>query len=168
MPEQCVSVSEPTPSTVALLGGFELHGREVERSGVVEVRENEGRRRRVFTITADGTAALISWLDQPSDAFSELRDLGLMQLFFGDLTTAESRMRMAEHQLAIHRTRLAAYQRDVGAERVADGTRTGYLTIERWRSKTLQMGVLYEGVAVDFWTAVVADARADPGSGDQG
>ncbi len=60
---------------------------------VTEAREPGGRRRRVFTITADGTAALSSWLDRPSDGFSELRDLGLMQLFFADLTTAASRLR---------------------------------------------------------------------------
>ena len=32
---------------------------------VTEVRESEGRRRRVFAITAEGMEALSSWLDRP-------------------------------------------------------------------------------------------------------
>ena len=47
---------------------------------VVEAREHEGRRRRVFAITPAGESALAAWLDRPSGASTELRDLGLLQL----------------------------------------------------------------------------------------
>ena len=66
-------------------------------------RESEGRRRRVFAITPAGEAALAAWLDRPSGASTELRDLGLLQLFFADLASAESRLHLAEQQLALHR-----------------------------------------------------------------
>ena len=54
---------------------------------VTETRETEGRRRRIFTITPAGQAALEAWLDRPSGASTELRDLGLLQLFFADLAS---------------------------------------------------------------------------------
>lgn len=82
-------------------------------------------------------------------------------------TLLAPRRRLAEHQLAIHRARLVAYQQDMDTRQRTDGPRSGQRTVERWRGETLQMGVLYEGVAVDFWTGVVANARAAADDADQ-
>jgi PadR family transcriptional regulator AphA len=120
-----------------------------------EDRETEGRRRRVFSITPAGTSALAAWLERPSDAPTELRDPGLLQLFFGDLATPEARHRLAEEQLAIHRTRLAGYRRDQALERLSGRSERGRRTVEHWRGETLAMGLLYEEAAVKFWAHVV-------------
>jgi PadR family transcriptional regulator, regulatory protein AphA len=127
---------------------------------VTETRETEGRRRRVFTITPAGLSALGSWLDRPSDAPAELRDPGLLQLFFADLASDEARLRLAEQQLAIHRAKLSGYEESERLERRPDGLQRGQRTVEHWRGETLPMGLLHEGAAVDFWTRVVAKARA--------
>jgi PadR family transcriptional regulator, regulatory protein AphA len=127
---------------------------------VVETRETEGRRRRIFAITPAGESALGAWLDHPSSASTELRDLGLLQLFFADLASAESRMRLAERQLALHRQKLAAYQEDERLERHS-GPRVGQRTVERWRGETLRMGLLYERAAVEFWAGAATSARAE-------
>jgi PadR family transcriptional regulator, regulatory protein AphA len=126
---------------------------------VTETRETEGRRRRVFTITAAGVDALGAWLDQPSGAPTELRDLGLLQLFFADLASAETRLRIAEQQLAIHRTKLSAYEEDERFEHRPGTFVKGERTVEHWRGETLRMGLLYEGAAVDFWEGIVSQAR---------
>jgi DNA-binding PadR family transcriptional regulator len=128
---------------------------------VTETREAEGRRRRVFSITPLGVSALTAWLDRPSTARTELRDPGLLQLFFADLTSAGARLRLAEQQLAIHRSKLSAYQEDERLERGQPGSARGQRTVEHWRGETLRMGLLYEGVAVDFWRDAVANARAE-------
>jgi PadR family transcriptional regulator AphA len=127
---------------------------------VTETRDDSGRRRRVFTITPTGEAALGAWLDRPSDARTELRDPGLLQLFFTDLASAEARLRLAEQQLSIHRSKLATYQEDERIERLPGGSVWGQRTVEHWRGETLRMGLLYEGAAVEFWMGVVANARA--------
>jgi PadR family transcriptional regulator AphA len=127
---------------------------------VSETREADGRRRRVFVLTQEGLAALDAWLDRPSAAPTELRDPGLLQLFFADLASDESRLRLAEQQLAIHRTKLAAYRLDERDERRPDGPQRGQRTVEHWRGETLPMGLLYESAAVEFWTGVVARASA--------
>jgi PadR family transcriptional regulator AphA len=130
---------------------------------VTEDRETESRRRRIFAITPAGTAALEAWLERPSDAPTELRDPGLLQLFFGDLTTPEARHRLAEEQLAIHRARLAVYRRDQALERVPGRPERGRRTVDHWRGETLAMGLLYEEAAVKFWEHVVrSDAPPQP------
>ena len=132
---------------------------------VTETRETAGRRRRLFAITPSGMSALTSWLDRPSDAPTELRDPGLLQLFFADLASDEARLRLAERQLAIHQAKLAAYREDARLERRPDRPRRGQRTVEHWRGATLPMGLRYEGAAVDFWTEVVA--KAGRAAGDQ-
>jgi PadR family transcriptional regulator AphA len=127
---------------------------------VTETREADGRRRRVFVLSQEGLSALEAWLDQPSAAPTELRDPGLLQLFFADLASDESRLRLAEQQLAIHRAKLAAYREDQRQERRPDGAQRGQRTVEHWRGETLPMGLLYEGAAVEFWIGVVARAGA--------
>jgi PadR family transcriptional regulator, regulatory protein AphA len=125
-----------------------------------EVREDVGRRRRVFAITPAGMSALSAWLDRPSDAPAELRDPGLLQLFFADLASDAARLRLAEQQLAIHQSKLAAYREDQRQERHPDRPLRGQRTVEHWRGETLPMGLRYEAAAVDFWTDVVAKAAA--------
>jgi PadR family transcriptional regulator, regulatory protein AphA len=122
---------------------------------VTEQRENEGRRRRVFAITEAGTASLAAWLERPSDAPTELRDPGLLQLFFADLTSPEARLRLAREQLAIHSAKLAGYRRDRGEEAQSRRSGAGQRTVEHWRGETLAMGLLYEEAAVTFWRALV-------------
>jgi PadR family transcriptional regulator, regulatory protein AphA len=127
---------------------------------VTESREEEGRRRRVFTITTAGVAALTTWLDRPSNAPTELRDLGLLQLFFADLASASAKVHLAEQQLAIHRAKLAAYEEDERFERPQGRPNRSGRTVEHWRGETLGMGLRYEGAAVDFWDGIVSRARA--------
>ena len=124
---------------------------------VTETRETRGRRRRIFTVTDAGLAALRAWLDRPSGAPTELRDLWLLQLFFADLGPGEARVNLAEQQLAIHQARLSAYREDERLERGSPGT--GGRTVEHWRGETLRMGLLYEDAAVAFWSEIVSQAR---------
>src|SRR5450759_3923011 len=67
-----------------------------------ETRESAGRRRRMFAITPAGVEALEGWLGRPAGTPTELRDHGLLQLFFMDLAPEEARLRLAQAQLAIH------------------------------------------------------------------
>jgi PadR family transcriptional regulator, regulatory protein AphA len=126
---------------------------------VHEVRETTGRRRRVFAITTAGEVALGAWLDRPPNEPTELRDPGLLQLFFSDLAPAQSRLRLAEQQLAIHQAKLAAYEQDQRLEGRPRSSDRGQRTVEHWRGETLPMGVAYERGAVSFWAEVVERAR---------
>ena len=68
-------------------------------------REEGGRRRKLYELTSAGRKALDDWLASPSDEFTELRDLGLLQLFLG-----ADPQEVAEVQLRIHGEALAQYE----------------------------------------------------------
>jgi DNA-binding PadR family transcriptional regulator len=69
-------------------------------------RERGGRRRQLDELTERGRDAFAEWLATPTDEFTELRDPGLLQLFFGAEPAA-----LAEVQRRIHAERLADYER---------------------------------------------------------
>jgi DNA-binding PadR family transcriptional regulator len=58
----------------------------LERDGLISGREQPSgrRRRRVFQITDAGRTALRAWLADPQPIPFELRDVGLLKLFFAD------------------------------------------------------------------------------------
>jgi PadR family transcriptional regulator AphA len=125
---------------------------------LTEERESGGRRRRLFTITKAGRQALRAWLARPSREPTELRDLGLLQLFFADLEPATT-PNIAQEQLVLHRAQLALYE--AGRTGATQGPRSISPSVEQWRGVTLRMGLLYERAAVEFWAAV---ARREPAS----
>lgn len=127
---------------------------------LTEEREAGGRRRRLFMITNAGRLALRDWLAHPARQPTELRDIGLLQLFFADLEPATTRA-IANEQLALHRTQLAVYE--AGRTAAPSGPRSTSPTVEHWRGATLRMGLLYERAAVEFWAAVAAGKPA-PGA----
>jgi PadR family transcriptional regulator AphA len=131
---------------------------------LTEEREDGGRRRRLFMITGAGRQALRAWLAHPARQPTELRDLGLLQLFFADLEPATTRA-IAQEQLALHRTQLAVYE--AGRTAAPRGPRSTSPTVEQWRGVTLRMGLLYERAAVEFWAAVAAQ-KPIPGAATTG
>ena len=138
-----------------------LYGEPARLAGLgllSEEREEGGRRRRIFTITPAGFDALRAWLGQPSREPTELRDHGLLQLFFADLGPPGARRAIAAEQLAIHLAKLAEYQEDQRVEREPHGPGRGYRTAERWHGETVRMGLLYERAAVDFWAGIAGSA----------
>jgi len=60
---------------------------DLERAGLVEGKaEPRGRRqRRVFNLTGDGEEALREWLREEEPLSFELRDEGMLKLFFADV-----------------------------------------------------------------------------------
>ena len=70
-----------------------------------ERREKTGRRRRLYRLTRQGGDALERWRSEPTGELYELRDAGLLKLFFG----ADPK-RLAPPQLAAHTARLREYE----------------------------------------------------------
>ena len=130
--------------------------RLVELGLLTEEREASGRRQRLFTITDAGRDALRGWLAKPAQEPTELRDAGLLQLFFADLAPDDQRRAIAEAQLAVHQAALARYEDDRQAEGHVNGRDARPSTVEHWRGVTLPMGLLYERAAVEFWEGVAA------------
>jgi DNA-binding PadR family transcriptional regulator len=108
------------------------------RGGYVsERREEGGRRRKLYTLTDQGREALAEWRAEPTARLSEVRDLGLLKLFFG-ADPAE----LAEVQLEAHRAELAEYDeiRDGLPEDVPEGPRLA-----------LELGMRQARTWIEFW-----------------
>jgi DNA-binding PadR family transcriptional regulator len=103
-----------------------------------ERREEGGRRRRRYRITAKGRRALREWAAEPTADFTELRDPGLLKLFFG----ADPR-RLAAPQLEAHRTKLAEYEA-LHASMNAGGGPSG-------PRLALEAGIAHEREWVRYW-----------------
>ena len=145
-----------------------LYGEPARLAGLgllTEEREEGGRRRRIFTITPAGLDALRAWLARPSQEPTELRDPGLLQLFFADLGPPEARLAIAAQQLAIHRAKLHEYEEDRRVERGSREAGPGHRTAERWHGETVRMGLLYERAAVDFWAGIAQSAGLPEAAG---
>lgn len=114
-----------------------------------EARQPTGRRKRLYRITDAGREALCGWLHEPALQPRQLRDPGLLKLFFGGLADPADVRSLAAAQAESHRERLAEYE---SLER-------GSAPPPEWRHPlaTLQMGKLYERAAVTFWEQVAAD-----------
>ena len=102
-----------------------------------ERREESGRRRRLYRITAEGRAALRAWLEQPTEEFTQLRDPGLLQLCLG----AEPGP-LAEAQLALHERKLAEYEQ-LRAQLPDE--------VARGQVLTLEAGIGHEREWIRFW-----------------
>ena len=86
--------------------------RRLEAAGLVESREEPRGRvpRRVFSLTQAGRKALDAWLEEPEEAY-EVRDEGLLKLFFGDLLPAEHRLELVRRRQAWFEESAALFRR---------------------------------------------------------
>jgi DNA-binding PadR family transcriptional regulator len=71
--------------------------------------EEGGRRRKLYSLTRKGDAALKQWLKTSPGALFEMRDMAVLQLFFSEFTSAENLVALAKDQTRLARERLATY-----------------------------------------------------------
>lgn len=118
------------------------------RAGLLaERREDGGRRRRLFSLTEAGRGALSAWrCERSEDPLPELRDPGLLRLFFG----AEPDT-LAPARLEAHRAKLREYEERL-AHDPGDGARGPWLALEA--------GVRHEREWVRFWEELAPHSSA--------
>jgi DNA-binding PadR family transcriptional regulator len=78
---------------------------------LTEQREPEGCRRRRYSVTSAGEVALREWLISDARAPVQLRDAGLLKLFFAQEMPHADVSALARAQEATDRARLAEYER---------------------------------------------------------
>jgi PadR family transcriptional regulator AphA len=103
-----------------------------------ERREQGGRRRRHYKITAKGRRAMREWVGEPTAELSELRDLALLKVFFGADPAP-----LASEQVPAHRAKLAEYEEimEQAGEDLPDGVHI-----------SLEAGIEAERQWLRFWS----------------
>jgi PadR family transcriptional regulator AphA len=122
--------------------------RLVQQELLVEEREVEGRRRRTYHITEKGQAVLQKWLHEPAVVEVELRDTGLLKLYFGTLLNQADIKALALRERDLHRQRLLEY------ERIKEGSAA--TPAMAFALATLQVGLSYERLSITFWEDIAA------------
>jgi PadR family transcriptional regulator, regulatory protein AphA len=86
--------------------------RRLEDAGLVGSREEPRGRvpRRVYRLTAAGRRALDAWLEEPEES-NEIRDEGLLKLFFADLMQPEPRLDLIARRRAWYAESAALFRR---------------------------------------------------------
>lgn len=112
--------------------------RLAEAGLLTERREESGRRRRIYRLTQAGAEELDRWRAEPTSQLYELRDAGLLKLFFG----ADAR-KLAPWQLEAHEAKLREYEAQLEECRRIDASEGIIHAIE--------CGVGHEREYVRFW-----------------
>jgi PadR family transcriptional regulator, regulatory protein AphA len=109
---------------------------------LAEVREEGGRRRKLYSITTPGREALTAWLAAQPERLElpEIRDISLLKVYFGADPGP-----IAAEQAAAHRAKLREYEELEQALRT--GPDTGPLL-------ALRAGIGHEREWVRYWTAL--------------
>ncbi len=108
---------------------------------LTEEQEPGGRRRKRYALTTAGRRALDEWRAAPTAELIELRDPGLLQLFFGGDPAA-----LAAEQLGAHERKLAQYE--AHRAELGDAGPAG-------PRLALEAGIGHEREYVRFWKRLV-------------
>jgi DNA-binding PadR family transcriptional regulator len=119
--------------------------KRLESAGLVHGRaEPRGNRpRRVYTVTATGRRALRQWLRRSEPMPFELRDIGLVKLFFADALDAEAALELVHAVRARSATRVADLRAIEPAGLVAEQHGELYPLL------TLHMGIAVHEALID-------------------
>jgi len=129
---------------------------QLEQAGLIKGRDDPRgrRRRRVFEITRAGDAALEDWLTRDEPLPFELRDIGLVKLFFADVLDRDAALDLIEavrHRSAARVAQLEAIRPT--AATAADHEGYSYPLV------TLRLGVAYHQALADECAAIARDLR---------
>ncbi|WP_051386272.1 PadR family transcriptional regulator [Actinokineospora inagensis] len=131
---------------------YDEPARLVEAGLLSAAEEEGGRRRRTYSITEKGKEALREWLAAPTPEQTEVRDLGLLKLFFA--TFAEE-----DHLANLARARRESHKA------TADGYMALYNQIsghaDRWQVKSLELGIRIERCVERFWTEFMEELQSN-------
>ncbi|MCG8917443.1 PadR family transcriptional regulator [Actinokineospora sp. PR83] len=132
---------------------YDEPSRLAEDGLVVSAVEDGGRRRRTYSITEAGREALREWLVAPTPEETEVRDLGLLKLFFAAHGNPRTLRGLARDRYESHKARGDNYVVQYGqVAGVADP----------WQLKSLELGIRFERCVEEFWADFLAELDAGP------
>jgi PadR family transcriptional regulator, regulatory protein AphA len=113
--------------------------------GLLEVEQEEGgRHRKRYSVTEAGRAAMQAWLREPETGPCEIREPGLLQLFFGALADEADMTRVAQ-------ARVQLYQQELERYAEIEQNIAGHPDM-RYPYATLRLGIAITRASLTFWS----------------
>jgi DNA-binding PadR family transcriptional regulator len=143
--------------------------KQLEAAGLATGRDDPSspRRRRTYKLTPAGRAALRAWVDDEEEAPVELRDLGLLKLFFADTTEPASAIAHCRRLAARNERMLERFRTEIlpaaEAHAAATGNRFPLLTAQLGHDETRWLAERYARLA-DELTSTARRRRASGNS----
>ena len=121
---------------------------QLERAGLIKGTSERpsGRRRRVFAITRSGETTLRAWLRQDEPMRFELRDIGLVKLFFADALDRDDALALLRMVKRRSEGRVATLRSIEPAALTSEQAGNIYPML------TLRMGIAFHQAALDVCT----------------
>ncbi len=125
--------------------------KRLEDAGLVEgeAEPQGGRRRRLYSLTAEGRRALEEWLTSGAPLLNELRHEGLLRFFFADVLGGEDQLELVREIRAEHeRTRreMQAIRPKAEEARAERG--------QEFPLMTLEFGIAYQEFVIEWCSQV--------------
>jgi PadR family transcriptional regulator, regulatory protein AphA len=121
--------------------------------------EQDGRRRRTYSLTEEGLRELRAWLAAPTNEHFQLRDVAELKLFFNELGEPSNVQRLAREQIAQHEERIKVFQSMQRRYSAVEGVAP--------RLATLRLGLEMEHAALRFWTQLAQEEEAAVAGDDE-
>lgn len=141
--EMSVANFWPVPHTT-----FYAEPERLAKAGLLEERREEhGRRRKLYSLTDDGRAALDAWVSDPAVEPPQLRDEAMLKIFLGADPAP-----IGEQRVAFHHDKLSELEGYLEAVRSSDGWPEG---VER----SLVAGTTYNRLMLEMLGELGAEVR---------
>ena len=128
--------------------------------GLLEIEQEEaGRHRKRYTATEAGRAALQAWLRDPDTSRTEVREPGLLQLFFGALADEADMTRVAQ-------ARVKHYEQELGRYAEIEQNIAGHPDMH-YPYATLRLGIAFTRASLAFWSELAESGPAEPEPADE-
>jgi DNA-binding PadR family transcriptional regulator len=111
--------------------------------------EATGRRRKLYSLTRKGDAALKQWLRTSPGELYEMRDMAVLQLFFSEFMTEQDLVALAKSQVRLAQERLATYAQ-IEQKNVPRMGRNR-------RMASLFLGIRLTKVYLEFWQDIAGN-----------
>lgn len=121
--------------------------KRLDQAGLIEgvTDPEDGRQRRVYSITPLGEEALHEWLTRPGELHSELRHEGVLRFFFADALDHEERVELLHAIRARHERLREELTAIAPSAEEASGKGGNSLSL-----LTLETGIAYQEFFVDL------------------
>jgi DNA-binding PadR family transcriptional regulator len=125
--------------------------RLVQAGLLAEDVETGGRRRRRYRLTDRGRDELARWLSASTVEHTEVRDMGMLKLFFASDAPSTVVANLAADRFQFHQGRVDEWQR------LRNEIESAASEVEL---ATLEMGLRVERAAAEFWSETLDRAKA--------